>query len=141
MSSTDPTAIRVLAVTAEDLVAAVEANERRDADAVLRVTPPFSGRMRARLHLDGAEHGYESTQPLHIPPERFVSEVPPAPTPDETADTLRNDPDETYTQERHRERHEAVLSAWRQQLKEATLDAAHIETPSGEHEVRVTWLG
>ena len=43
MESDDPTVIRSLAVTADDVVAALEANERRDAAAVLRVTPPFSG--------------------------------------------------------------------------------------------------
>ena len=71
----DPTVIDTLAITAEDLIAALEANARRDAGAVLRVTPPFSGRMRARLHLAGAEGGYDDTpRPIHIPPQRLLAD-------------------------------------------------------------------
>jgi hypothetical protein len=58
---TDPSVIRSLAVTAEDLVAAVESRHQRGVRVVLRVTPPFSGRMRARIHVptgddDGSVH-------------------------------------------------------------------------------------
>ena len=61
--TTDPSAIRALAIHAEDLLAAAEADARGGPRTVLRVTPPFSGRMRARLHVvqdegdDGAGAG------------------------------------------------------------------------------------
>ncbi|GAA0258711.1 hypothetical protein [Halobaculum roseum] len=51
----DPAVIRQLAVTADDVLAALEARDRGRREAVLRITPPFSGRMRARLHVAGAE--------------------------------------------------------------------------------------
>jgi hypothetical protein len=42
--------VRVVTVTTEDAVAALEANLRGDRGLVLRLTPPFHGRQRARLH-------------------------------------------------------------------------------------------
>jgi hypothetical protein len=58
--SADPTVIRTLAVRTDDAVTAVESNRRtgsRPGDGrgrvILRVTPPFHGRMRARLHREG----------------------------------------------------------------------------------------
>lgn len=141
MESDDPTVIRVLAVTTDDIVTAVEANERRDAGAVLRVTPPFSGRMRARLHLDGTESEYQDPQPLHVPPERFLETMPPFPSPDDTEDELRSDPEKTYTPERHRTRHEAAVEAWRDRVQAAVCEGTTIETPVGVHEVRIATLG
>ncbi len=141
MESDDPTVIGVLAVTTEDIVTAIEANERRGADAVLRVTPPFSGRMRARLHLDGAESEYDDPAPLHLEPDRFVGAVPAFPSPDDTEDEIRSDPEVTYSPERHRERHEAAVEAWREEVREAVLDAVTVRTPSGGHDVRVATLG
>jgi hypothetical protein len=139
----DPTVIRALAVTAEDLVAALEANARRDAGAVLRVTPPFSGRMRARLHLAGAEGGYEGTpRPLHVSPERLLDDDAPAfPSVDETEDELRSDPDLEYTPERHRERHERQVESWRDAVREHVREEATLETPAGSVSVTVSLLG
>jgi hypothetical protein len=131
----------MLAVTVGDVVSAIEANERRDAGAVLRVTPPFSGRMRARLHLQGTEHEYGDPAPLHIPPERFVEAVPAFPSPDATEDELRADTDVAYSPERHRERHRNAVEAWRRRLREAVLERTTIVTPAGEHEVRIARLG
>jgi hypothetical protein len=141
--SDDPTVIRSLALTAEDLLAALEANARREAGAVLRVTPPFSGRMRARLHIAGAEGGYDDQpRPLHIAPERFLAESAPSfPSVDETEDDLRTDPDAEYTPERHRERHEARVETWRAAVREHVRDRATVETPAGPHEAAVSLLG
>lgn len=141
METDDPANIRVLVVTVEDLVAALEANERRDAGAVLRVTPPFSGRMRARLHLDGTESEYGDPEPIHVRPERFVRTVPPFPSPDETEDELRSDPELTYSSERHRKRHEAAVEAWREAVRDAVDETATIETDAGTRTVRIATLG
>ncbi len=140
MDSDDPTVVRSLAVTADDVVAALEANERRAAAAVLRVTPPFSGRMRARLHRSGVDADYGVPEPLHVPPERFVAEPPPLPTPDETEDELRTDPDSTYDPETHRRRHEAALEEWRASVRASLVEETTIETPAGPHEVSVSVL-
>jgi hypothetical protein len=50
--SSDPILVRSIAVTSGDVVAALELNRTSDDEATLRVTPPFSARMRARLHVD-----------------------------------------------------------------------------------------
>lgn len=137
---TDPTVVRSLAVRTDDVVAALEANERRDAGAVLRVTPPFSGRMRARLH---RERDADPPEPLCVPPDRFVDaeSLPAYPTPDGTEDAIRVDPEVTYSPEVHRRRHEAAVERWRAAVRDAIVDRAIVETGEGSHEVRVRTLG
>jgi hypothetical protein len=139
--SDDPTVIRSLAVTTDDVVSALEANERRSVGAVLRVTPPFSGRMRARLHVSGTEGSYESPEPLHVAPERFVDAVPTFPTADATEDEIRADSESTYSPELHRRRHEAAIERWRQSVRKAFVERTRIDTPDGPHEVQVRRLG
>ena len=136
----DPTVIRVLVVTAEDVVTALEANERRDAGAVVRVTPPFAARMRARLHVAGAEGEYDEPRPIHVPPGRLVADPPPFPTPDDTADELRAS-DAGYTPERHHERHGARVTAWRDTVRDRIVAEATLRTPAGPHTVAVKTLG
>lgn len=131
----------MLVVHADDVVTALEANARRDAGAVLRVTPPFAGRMRARLHLDGREADYGDPAPLHVPPEAFVADAPPFPDPDDTEDELRDDPDAEYTPERHKEAHAAAVEAWRAVVRDHIADTATVETPAGPHAVDVATLG
>jgi len=141
VESEDPTVVHSLAVTADDVVTALEANQRRQAGAVLRVTPPFSGRMRARLHLAGAESDYGEPAPLHVDPERLVESVPPLPTPDDAEDELRSDPDVEYAPEAHRRRHETALEEWRRAVREAITATATVETPAGPHDVEISRLG
>jgi hypothetical protein len=141
VASDDPRSIRLLVVTVDDVVAALEANERRDAGALLRVTPPFSGRMRARLHLDGTESEYGDPEPIHIPPEQFVRTIPAFPSPDDTEDELRSDPETTYTPERHRKRHEAAVEAWRKQVRSALAEEMAFETGDDRQTVRIATLG
>jgi hypothetical protein len=134
--------IRSLAVTTADVLTAFEANERRDRGAVLRVTPPFAGRMRARLHLDGAEGEYDGDErPIHVPPERLLCGGGPAfPTVDETGDELRAS-EEPYTRERHRERHAEAVAAWREAVRDALADRVTLPTSAGPHDVTVNYLG
>ena len=141
MGEADPTAIERLAVTASDLVAALETNRTTGRTAVLRVTPPFSGRMRARLHVEGEEN-YDEPRPVHVPPRALVADDAPAyPRPAETEDAIRADPDVEYTVERHRARHEEAVEAWRRELLEAVRAEATIETPAGSVTVAVSLLG
>lgn len=142
MAPTDdgPGAVRSLAVTAEDVVAALEARHQRGADVVLRATPPFSGRMRARLHAvqpDGPDEGT-----VHVDPGTLVEETAPEyPRPADTEDRLRADPDATYSIDRHRERHERAVAAWRRAVCDHFVDEAVIETPDGTRTVDVAVLG
>ena len=133
----DPSVIRSVAVSAEDLLAALEADARGDSDTVLRVTPPFSGRMRARLHVVQGESAAET---LHIPPRSLVEETAPSyPTPDETADELRVDDDEQYSVERHRDYHEQRVAEWRETLLDCVVSSVILA--GVDHEVAVSVLG
>jgi hypothetical protein len=134
------TVVRSLAVTAEDVVAALEAKRRRRAPAVLRVTPPFAGRMRARLHLAGGEGSYEGPlEPLHLDPEHLVSDTPLFPNPDETEDRLREA--DRYSVETHRDEHTKAVQQWRESVRDAIVDTVTVETSDGPHEVAVKRLG
>lgn len=139
VQSDDPTDVRRIAVHLDDVVTALEANARRDEGAVLRVTPPFSGRMRARLHLAGREADYGDPEPLHVDPAALAPEAPPFPDPDDTADDLRAAGE--YSVERHREAHADAVEAWRETVRESVVDRATVETPAGPHEVEVATLG
>lgn len=141
MASDDYRDIRSIAVHREDIVTALEANRRGDSGAVLRVTPPFSGRMRARLHVEH-DGEYDATPaPIHIPPSRLVTDLPSYPTPDATEERLRNDPDVDYTVERHHERHEAAVADWRESVADAIADPVELDGVSGPHRVAVAVLG
>lgn len=141
-SSSDPTVIRSLAVTDKDVVAAVEMRTTSGRNAVLRVTPPFSGRMRARLHVEVPdEYGDESPRPLHIDPETLLAPDPPSyPRPEETEDELRSDSDVEYSVERHHEYHTDRVNAWRERLPGAIRETATIQTAQGPHEVSIAVL-
>ncbi|AQL43731.1 hypothetical protein BV210_13910 [Halorientalis sp. IM1011] len=140
--SSDPTVIRSIAVDAEDVVTALEAGRRSGRDPVLRVTPPFSGRMRARIHRGGATDYDDEPAPIHVDPDDLVADAAPSyPTPAETEDALRDDASVEYTRERHRERHAAAVADWREAVADHVVDTVTLETPTGPHEVGVTVLG
>jgi hypothetical protein len=137
--SDDPTTVRSVAVTREDVVRALEVRERGGPRAVLRVTPPFSGRMRARLHVEGREGEYGDPAPLHLVPGDLVCDPPPFPSVDEAEDALRAASE--YSVEAQRERHERAVEGWRRAVGARVTDAVVVETPAGPHRVAVTVLG
>jgi hypothetical protein len=138
----DPTGIRSIAVTTADVVAALELTLTSDDTGVLRLTPPFHGRMRARLHVDRGDGPPADTEPrpLYLPPERLVDDPPAYPRPDETAAQLRADPETTYTVERHHERHAAAVERWREAVPETIRDEVTLQTPEGTSTVSVSVL-
>ncbi len=139
MQSSDPTGIRSIAVTVDDLVSALEATERTTTDAVLRITPPFNGRMRARLHVAGGEGHYDaSQQPIHIHPRTFVDGLASYPEVDETAQTIEEN---SYSVEEHRKAHERAVDRWRRSIRDHLTDTVEIETDRGAHSVAVSYLG
>ncbi len=73
---TDPAAVELIVVHEADLVAAVEASDRTSRRTVLRITPPFVARMRARLHVEQLD---ASGPAVHVPPRAMVENVPPFP--------------------------------------------------------------
>lgn len=132
--------VRAITVATDDVVTAVEAR-RNGRPAVLRLTPPFSGRMHARLHVVGA--GYDADpEPVHVDPRDLLAEdAPPYPEPAETEDALRTDPDERYSTERHHERHVEAVERWRDSVRDRLVDETTIETADGPRTVEVRTLG
>ncbi|RAW45939.1 hypothetical protein DQW50_06940 [Halorubrum sp. 48-1-W] len=157
----DPTRIRSIAVHREDVANALEATLRTDRRAVLRVTPPYSGRMRARIHTVGEDETARtragppsaggdtdgSDRPIHLDPADLVADPPPYPEVDETAAAYPDADVET-----RRERHAEAVRSWREAVREAV--GGTVEVPvdgerGGEgdadggrtHEVDVVALG
>lgn len=137
--SDDPTTVRSVAVTRDDIVRALELRERGGSRAVLRVTPPFAGRMRARLHVEGREGEYDDPAPLHLSPERLVRGPPPFPSVDEAEDALRAAGE--YSLDRQRKRHERAVEGWRRAVGERIVDETAVETAVGTHRVDLKVLG
>ena len=159
-ASAGPDRLRSIAVHRDDVATALEATLRSDREVVLRVTPPFSGRMRARLHSLGpasgpasesgseseptAEHegGTESEStaepsPLHVDPQSLVADAPPYPEVDQTA---ADHPDTDV--DTRRERHTEAVEAWRTAVRGSVVDTVSIEAGDGESiDVDVTALG
>jgi len=133
--TTDPSDIRSLAVSVQDLTAAMEADARGDNRTVLRVTPPFSGRMRARLHVVQPD---DDSGTVHIPPTDLLEESAPSyPTPDETADELHSRADVEYSVERHREYQEQQVTQWRETLLDHVVSSVSLPAVGGEVDVSI----
>ncbi|PSP96557.1 hypothetical protein BRC94_12235 [Halobacteriales archaeon QS_5_70_17] len=129
----DPTNVRSLAVTVDDVVTAVQAREE-GRTAVLRATPPFHARMRARLHVDRDDADADA---IHLDPRDLLDEgTPPFPTPAETEDRLRAS-DREYTREAHREFHREAVAEWRAAAREHVVDGVTLSTPDGPHAVAI----
>ena len=139
--SSDPRVIRSIAVTTEDLVSALEMNRTSNKHAVLRVTPPFSGRMRARLHIESGDEYDQQPRPIHIEPRTLVDELPPYPRPAETEDELREDSQQRYTVERHHEYHSEAVDEWRKTVPSTLSEQTVIETDAGSVSVELSFLG
>ena len=136
--SDDPGVIRSIAVTVDDVVTALEANASADRGAVLRVTPPFSGRMRARLHVADADGGYEGeTEPIHLDPAALVADVPSYPTADGTVEDHAGDADREAQRQRHTER----VAEWRETVRKRLRDRVSVDHPAGRLDVQVHALG
>lgn len=135
----DPSAIRSLAVSTEDVVNAFVYGRENPGTAVLRVTPPYHGRMRARLHVYRVEEGREPGE-IHVPPadlladgvvsdypavERVVSRLP---TDDPSPETIR-------------EARAEVLESWRDRAATELEDEVVLETDFGRTRVDVKRLG
>lgn len=139
-SESDPTVVRSVAVHIEDVVAAVQAR-REGRPAVLRVTPPFSGRMRARIHVEQSPAGGAPGEALHVDPDRLLEEdAPEFPTAAGTEDQLRAS-DRPDTPEHRRELHLERIADWRETVPEHIVESLTVETPAGPHEVTVLALG
>jgi len=134
--SGDPRRIRSIAVHRDDVATALEAILRSDREVVLRVTPPFSGRMRARIHAldagDGEDSNAGDPAPVHVDPRDLVAEVPPYPEVDET---MADNPDADL--ETSRKRHTEAVEAWRETVRESVVDGVELDAGSNGETVEV----
>jgi len=126
----DPAAIETIVVKADEIVTALEASQRGTRTA-LRVTAPFSARMRARIHVEQPGDGDDDAQLLLSPHALLDDDCPSLPTSDETAERLRSRSDEQYSVERHRETHEAALEEWRSTIPDHVVDAVELPAAGG----------
>lgn len=147
--SQDPTDIRSLAVSSDDAVDAFCYGQENPGAAVLRVTPPFHGRMRARLHVyhvdDAPLTGAIHLDPAAVLESAVVEEYPSLETTLEGVDGgERDDPGEVQSPanaDAVRERHAAAVDRWRERALSALVDSVTIETPTGPHQVDLKPLG
>jgi hypothetical protein len=124
--STDPREIRSVAVTVDDVVTALEARTRAGRETVLRITPPFPARARARLHVAEAGTGDE-TRAVHLDPRELVDdELPAYPEVDDTADRLESDGD--VDRERLHDLHAEAVADWRRRVRDHIVDRVELQT-------------
>ncbi|QCS41869.1 hypothetical protein [Natrinema versiforme] len=136
----DPSAIRSIALSPADAVDAFVYGRENPGDAVLRVTPPFHGRMRARIHVYRVDDT-ELTGAVHLSPAEIIADDIVEDYPDlesALADADADDPDET---DRVRERHVEAVEEWRARAREAIVDSVALETDGGPHRVELKPLG
>lgn len=141
--SSDARRIRSIAVTAEDAVSAYEASERSASSPMLRVTPPFAGRMRARLHVPGPDEPSGDPVPIHIAPGKLFDgeRLPPYPEPVETEAEIRGRSDLSYSTDLHHKRHTERVREWREAAREAFAEEVEIDISEGSHRVELKVLG
>ncbi len=133
----DPGAIRSIALSPEDAVDAYVYGRENPGDAVLRVTPPFHGRMRARIHVYRRDDT-ELTGAVHLSPAAVIADDVVADYPDLESTLAGADADEA---DRLRERHAESVEAWRERAREAIVETVAIETDDGTNRVDVKTLG
>lgn len=134
----DLQAVRAVAVHTEDVLDALEARERTGRNVVLRMLPPFSGRMRARIHV---VDGGDEAGAVHFHPGVFVDPLPAYPQVDDTGDELREQGE--YDVEIHKESHEQAVAAWRETVRSRRREELRIRDPDVAETVtlQVGYLG
>ncbi|WP_254524625.1 hypothetical protein [Natrinema caseinilyticum] len=137
----DPSAIRSVALSPEDVVDAYVYSRENPGDAVLRATPPFHGRMRARIHVYRVDDT-ELTGAVHISPADVIADdviatypelEPELPEADEGQGA--DDADAIH------ERHANAVADWQDRAREAIVDSVALETDDGPVDVEVKTLG
>lgn len=124
--SDDPRRIRSLAVTAEDVVDAFVYTRENPGTAVLRATPPFHGRMRARLHVYHVADD-RLTGAVHVAPAALLADavVGRYPTFADVSGRL----DSAAEPATVREERAAALDSWRERALDALVDSVVLEHP------------
>lgn len=141
MVEDDPSAIRSVALSPEDAVDAYVYSRENPGDAVLRATPPFHGRMRARIHVYQVDDT-ELTGAVHISPADVIADDVIATYPDLESHLPEvdegegsDDPDAIH------KRHAKAVADWQDRAREAIVDSVTLETDAGPVDVEIKALG
>lgn len=137
MAEDDPSAIRSLAISPADAVDAYVYTRENPGEAVLRATPPFHGRMRARIHVYRVDDS-PMTGAIHVSPGEVIDDDVLAEYPELEAELESADESEA---ERLRKRHAEAVEEWQRRAEGAIVDSVTLETPDGPREVEVKRLG
>ncbi|MFP8888296.1 hypothetical protein ACLI4U_00795 [Natrialbaceae archaeon A-CW2] len=143
----DPLVIRSIAVTADDVLDAFVYTRENPATAVLRVTPPFHGRMRARIHVfqhdDSSATGALHLEPARLLEDEVVGAYPTLEPGGEPADESESMDDDTPDLEHHGD----AVDDWRTRARRAIVDSVSLVDSSAfqedtdNHRVSVSVLG
>lgn len=133
----DPSTIRSIALAPEDAVDAFAYTRENPGEAVLRVTPPFHGRMRARLHVFRTEDT-EVTGAIHLSPESVLKEHIVADYPNLESTLEAADAAET---DAVRKEHAAAVEAWQERARESIRERVPLETDAGTQTVDLKLIG
>jgi hypothetical protein len=141
--------IDVLVVHVDDVIAAVAATAQ-GRETVLRVTPPFRSRQRARLHVpderDGADVDDRDIEPLLVPAGAFVTDDAPSfpRAPDTEPAPAESD---MYDVDEHFERHVDAVGDWREHVPQHFRDELTVQVGAGDEaptrtvDVAIRYLG
>lgn len=162
LESEDPRTVDVLVVHADDVVAALAATAQ-GRETVLRVTPPFRGRQRARIHVvegvDGADgppgggamdgedaRGVEATDAGPVRRADGAEAADPLHVPadafvSDDAPSFPRAPETEptpaaspeYDVDEHFDRHEDAVANWRTTVSAYFRERTRTEAPGGEH--------
>lgn len=149
-------AIRSIAVTGEDVVNAFIYTRENPGRGVVRIVPPFHGRMRARLHVYQLDDSPD-TGAIHIEPKRLLEPdvVASYPSLERIEASYRDErgiesgaDGETGTDhepgldpERLRKRHADAIDSWRDDARTSIVSTITLEGTDGSHSVAVSVLG
>lgn len=137
----DPSAIRSLAVSTEDVVDAFVYTQSNPGRAVLRVTPPFHGRMRARLHVSHETMGTAAheTDAIHIQPRALLTSAVVDDYPAlEAIEAQLADGESAATPAAIRDAHADALAEWRERAADSVVETVVLETDAESTRVDVT---
>lgn len=136
MAGDDPTVIRSIAVSARDVVDAFVYTRENPGAAVLRATPPFHGRMRARIHVYRVDDA-RLTGAVHVDPADLLPADVAAAYPSLESVAERGDADDPAAV---REARGEAVEAWRERAAAELVDSVAIEADGERVEVTVKRL-
>ena len=150
MAESDPSRIRSLAVSREDVIDAFAYNRENPATAVLRVTPPFHGRMRARIHVSNELSAQTvwrdgATGSIHLEPESLLEQevVDSYPVFEQVYASMNESESVGESGTDVHEHYERRLKEWRQSARNRVLDEVELVGDGSDtlHRIDLKWLG